>query len=108
MGFQWNFFKAFHAKLILLLHSVSVESLSLGSLHPPLRQASIIVLLKDKDPALARRLERVLPTIISKEQTGFIKGCQLYYNVCTLLNVIYSKETTVTPEVVISMCQYHH
>ena len=53
--------------------------------------------------ALARRLERVLPTIISKEQTGFIKGRQLYYNVRTLLNVIYSKETTVTPEVVISI-----
>lgn len=53
--------------------------------------------------ALACRLEKVLPTIISEEQTGFIKGRQLYYNICTLLNVIYSKETTVTPEVVISI-----
>ena len=122
-GFPVEFFKAFRAKLIPLLHSVYVESLSLGCLPPTLRQASISVLLKkDKDPdlctsyrpislmnvdtkilakALACRLERVLPTIISKEQTGFIKGRQLYYNVRTLLNVIYSKETTVTPEVVI-------
>jgi len=50
--------------------------------------------------ALARRLEKVLPTIISKEQTGFIKGRQLHYNVRTLLNLIYSKETTTVPEVV--------
>lgn len=117
------FFKAFHAKLIPLLHSVHVKSLSLGSLPPKLRQASISVLLKkDKDPdlctsyrpislmnvdtkilvkALACRLEKVLPTIISEEQTGFIKGHQLYYKVRTMLNVIYLKETTVTPEVVI-------
>lgn len=53
--------------------------------------------------ALACQLEKVLPTIISKEQTGFIKGRQLYFNVRTLLNIIYSKETTTIPEVVISI-----
>ena len=52
---------------------------------------------------MARRLEKVLPTIISKEQTGFIKGRQLYYNVRTLLNTIYSKETRATPEVLIAI-----
>lgn len=52
---------------------------------------------------LARRLEKVFPTIISKEQTGFIKGRQLYYNVRILLNIIYSKESKKTPEVVISI-----
>uniref|UniRef100_A0A671WYB0 Reverse transcriptase domain-containing protein n=1 Tax=Sparus aurata TaxID=8175 RepID=A0A671WYB0_SPAAU len=124
-GFPVEFFKAFQAKLIPLLYSVYVESLSLGSLPPTLRQASISVLLKkDKDAdlctsyrpislmnvdtkilakALARRLEKVLPIIISREQTGFKKGRQLYYNVRTLLNVIYSKETTSIPEVVISI-----
>ena len=90
-----------------------------------MRQASISVLLKKDEDAdlctsyrpislmnvdtkilaktLARRLEKVLPIIISKEQTGFIKGRQLYYNVRTLLNVIYSKETTSIPEIVISI-----
>lgn len=124
-GLPVEFFKAFQAKLTPLLHSVYLESLSLGSLPPTLRQASISVLLKkDKDAdictsyrpislmnvdtkilakALARRLEKVLPTIISKEQTGFIKGRQLYYNVRTLLNIIYSKETRATPEVVIAI-----
>lgn len=101
-----------------------IESLSNGSLPFTLRQASISVLLKKgKDPelctsyrpislmnvdtkvlakALARRLEKVLPTIISQEQTGFIKGRQLFYNVRTLLNVIYSKGTAAVSEVVIS------
>lgn len=124
-GFPVEFFKAFQSKLIPLLHSVYVESLSLGCLPPTLRQASISVLLKkDKDgdlctsyrpislmnvdtkilaKALARRLEKVLPIIISNEQTGFIKGRQLYYNVRTLLNVIYSTETATIPEVVISI-----
>lgn len=53
--------------------------------------------------ALACRLEKLTSTIISKEQTGFIKGRQLYYNICTLLNIIYSKELKTTPEVVVSV-----
>lgn len=124
-GFPVEFFKAFHNQLIPLLHAVYVESLSNGSLPFTLRQASISVLLKKgKDPklctsyrpislmnvdtkvlakALACRLEKVLPTIISQEQTGFIQGRQLFYNVRTLFNVIYSKGTTAIPEVVISV-----
>lgn len=81
-----------------------------GSLPPTLRQASINVLpKKDKDPdlcasyrpislinvdakilakALAVYLENILPSIISDEQTGFIKGRQLFHNIHTLLNNI--------------------
>lgn len=124
-GFPVEFFKAFQGQLVPLLYSVYVEALSNGSLPLTLRQASIKVLLKkDKDPelcssyrpislmnidtkilakALALRLENVLPQIISKEQTGFIKGRQLSHTVRTLLNVIYSNETTSSPEVVISV-----
>ena len=90
---------------------------------PTLRQASISLLLKkDKDPdlcssyrplslinvdakilakALAHCLENIVPTIVSHEQTGFVKGQQLFFNVRTLLNITYSKTTTTTPEVVI-------
>lgn len=87
------------------------ESLDHGSLPPTLSQASITLLLKKgKDPescisyrplsllnvdvkilakVLATRLEKILLNIISEEQNGFIKGRQLFYNVCTLLNVIF-------------------
>lgn len=92
---------------------------------PTLSQAIITVLLKkDKDPmscssyrsisllnvdvkilakVLAGRLEKNLPSIISEEQNGFIKGRQLFYNVRTLLNVIMSHHSTVNSEVVISI-----
>lgn len=124
-GYPVEFFKRFQHKLAPLLHSVYIESLQNGSLPPTLRQASISLLLKkDKDPklcssyrplslinvdakilakALAHRLENILPTIVSEEQTGFIKGRQLFYNVRTLLNIIYSKTTTTAPELVISV-----
>lgn len=101
------------------------ESLDHGSLPPTLSQASITFLLKKgKDPesctsyrplsllnvdvkilakVLATHLENILPTIISEEQNGFIKGRQLFYNVHTLLNVIFSKNSSLLPEVVISI-----
>ena len=53
--------------------------------------------------ALAHSLENIVPTIVSHEQTGFVKGRQLFFNVRTLLNIIYFKTTTTTPEVVISV-----
>uniref|UniRef100_A0A672IKH9 Reverse transcriptase domain-containing protein n=1 Tax=Salarias fasciatus TaxID=181472 RepID=A0A672IKH9_SALFA len=124
-GYPVEFFKTFHAKLIPLLHSVYLESLSSGCLPPTLRQASIsLILKKEKDPdlctsyrpvslmnvdakilakALACRLEKILPSVISNEQTGFIKGRQLFYNVRTLLNVLYSRESSASPEVVIAV-----
>lgn len=88
---------------------------------PTLSQASITLLLKKgKDPescssyrplsllkilakVLATRLEKILPTIISEEQNGFIKGRPLFYNVHTLLNAIFSKNSSLLPEVVISI-----
>lgn len=42
---------------------------------------------------LATRLEKILPTTISEEQ--------LFYIICTLLNVIFSKKSSLIPEVVI-------
>lgn len=101
------------------------ESLERGFLPETLTQASIILLLKrDKDPklcgsyrplslqnvdakilakVLASRIENILPKIISDEQTGFIRGRQLFFNVRTLLNIINLKHSSQTPEVVISL-----
>ena len=52
---------------------------------------------------LATRLEAVLPDIASKEQTGFIKGRHSFFNIRTLINIIYSTPTSKRPEVVISL-----
>ncbi|XP_035478463.2 uncharacterized protein LOC118299115 [Scophthalmus maximus] len=119
-GYPVEFFQRFQHKLAPLLHSVYIESLQNGSLPPTFRQASISLLLKkDKDPKLcssyrplslinvdakilAKALDH-LSTIVSEEQTVFIKGCQLFYNVRILLNIIYSKSTTTVPELVISV-----
>ncbi|CAI5643337.1 unnamed protein product [Oreochromis niloticus] len=123
-GFSVEFFKTFIDKLAPLLLSVYNESFEHGLLPPTLSQALITVLLKKgKDPTsctsyrpisllnvdvkvlakiLAVGLEKVLPTIISDEQNGFIKGRQLFFNVRMLLNVILSQHSTTNPEVVIS------
>lgn len=100
------------------------EALSLGT-HPlTLRQASISLLAKkDKDPlicasyrpisllnvdfkilskVLAKRLESVIPDIISPDQTGFIQGRVSYSNLRKLFNVVHSARSTC-PEVVISL-----
>ncbi len=90
-----------------------------------LRQASITLLPKDgKDPTLcnsyrpisllnvdvkilakilAFRLEVVLPSITSEEQTGFIKGRYSFSNIRTLFNILYSRQNSVSSEVVISL-----
>ena len=95
-GFPVEFFKRFSAKLIPLLHNMFTESLASGILPITLRSAQISLLLKkNKDPhccgsyrpisllnvdekilakVLARRLERILPDIISADQTGFIRN----------------------------------
>ncbi len=53
--------------------------------------------------ALARRLETVLPGIISEEQTGFIKGRYSFFNIHTLFNLIYLQNPSTFPETVISL-----
>ncbi len=124
-GLPSEFYKKFHVKLALLLLSVFEESLDLGMLPLTLRRASITLLLKDgKDPKLcnsyrpisllnvdvkilakilAFRLEVVLPSIISEEQTGFIKGRYSFSNIRTLFNILFSRQNSVSSEVVISL-----
>lgn len=88
-------------------------------------QATISVLLKKgKDPlkcesfrpvsllccdykiltkVLASRLESVMHTVIHPNQTGFIKGRQLFGNIRRLFNILYSPETPPTAEVLLSL-----
>ena len=95
-GFPTEFFKKFSDQLSPLLLSVFEESLVTNSLPLTMRQAVISLLpKKDKNPLncssyrpvsllntgakilakiLAHRLENIVPSIISSDQTGFIKN----------------------------------
>lgn len=124
-GYPVEFFKKFSDSLAPLLLEMFEDSLKKGALPLTLTQASISLLLKkDKDPTncssyrpisllnvdakilakiLAGRLETVLPTIISEDQTGFIKNRHSFANIRRLLNIVYSHSSDIKPEVVISM-----
>uniref|UniRef100_A0A8C4T7W4 Reverse transcriptase domain-containing protein n=1 Tax=Erpetoichthys calabaricus TaxID=27687 RepID=A0A8C4T7W4_ERPCA len=52
---------------------------------------------------LARRMEKVLPSVISQDQTGFIKVRHLSSNLRRLFNVIYSPAKSNTPEILLSL-----
>ena len=100
------------------------ESLSSEELPPTLQQAAITLIpKKGKDPLqctsyrpipllngdykilskiLAARLEKLLPHIISTDQTGFILNRHSSSNLRRLLNIVYSPSAPV-PEMVISL-----
>lgn len=104
--------------------TVLAESFQLGSLPPSLNEAIItLISIKGKDPTecasyrpisllntdakilakvLARRLEGVIPLIISSDQTGFIKNRYSFFNVRRLFNIIYSPTGNV-PECVVAL-----
>ncbi|MBN3290062.1 LIN1 transcriptase, partial [Polypterus senegalus] len=48
-------------------------------------------------------MEKVLPSIISQDQTGFIRGRHLSSNLRRLFNVIYSPTKSNTPEILLSL-----
>lgn len=51
---------------------------------------------------LARRLESVLPTVKSDDQTGFVKGRHSFFNIRCLLDVLYSASEDA-PECAVSI-----
>lgn len=124
-GYPSDFYKKFSSQLSPLLRSVFEESYTSQSLPPTMRQAVISLILKnDKDQlecssyrpisllnsdtkilakVLARRLEKTLPSIISPDQTGFIKDRYSFFNIRRLLNIIYSHSATDISEMIISL-----
>lgn len=124
-GYTVEFFKRFSDQLAPLLLEMFNYSYQHGSLPNTLMQASIsLIHKKSKDPLscasyrpisilpadvktlakiLARRLEPVLPLIISQDQTGFIRGRHSFSNVRRLLGVIHTPSSPTDPEVVISL-----
>lgn len=124
-GYPVEFFKKFSNQLAPLLLKMFEDSLQKGTLPPTLTQASIsLILKKDKDPnlcssyrpisllnvdekllakVLACRIETILPSIISDDQTGFIKNRHSFTNIRRLLNIIHSPAFLSKPELVLSL-----
>uniref|UniRef100_A0A8C4SMS5 Reverse transcriptase domain-containing protein n=1 Tax=Erpetoichthys calabaricus TaxID=27687 RepID=A0A8C4SMS5_ERPCA len=124
-GYPVEFYKTFSTQLAPLLLATFTDARDNQILPQTFRQALITVFPKqNKDllqcasyrpisllnndvkilsKILARRMEKVLPSIISQDQTGFIKGRHLSSNLRCLFNVIYSPEKSNTPEILLSL-----
>ena len=101
------------------------ESYANLMLPSTLTQATIsLILKKNKDPLdcasyrpisllnvdfkllsklLALHLDPILPTIISPDQTGFIRHRYSFYNLRRLYNIVYNQPSPKTPEALISL-----
>lgn len=124
-GYPIEFYKKFIGKLAPFLLNMFNDSLNQGILPETLTEASITLLLKpNKDSTecgsyrpisllntdykilakiLARRLETVLPDIISSDQTGFMKNRHSFSNIRKLLNILLAPAPTDKSEVVVSL-----
>uniref|UniRef100_A0A8C4SC52 Reverse transcriptase domain-containing protein n=1 Tax=Erpetoichthys calabaricus TaxID=27687 RepID=A0A8C4SC52_ERPCA len=124
-GYPVEFYKKFSTQLAPLLLVTFTEAKDHQILPQTFRQALITVFPKqNKDllqcasyrpisllnndvkilsKILARRMEKVLPSVISQDQTGFIKGRHLSSNLRRLFNVIYSPAKSNTPEILLSL-----
>uniref|UniRef100_A0A8C4SJY7 Reverse transcriptase domain-containing protein n=1 Tax=Erpetoichthys calabaricus TaxID=27687 RepID=A0A8C4SJY7_ERPCA len=124
-GYPVEFYKKFSTQLAPLLLVTFTEAKDHQILPQTFRQALITVFPKqNKDllqcasyrpisllnndvkilsKILARRMEKVLPSVISQDQTGFIEGRHLSSNLRRLFNVIYSPAKSNTPEILLSL-----
>lgn len=124
-GYPIEFYRKFFDKLAPILIDVYNESFHSLKLPHTLTQATIsLILKKNRDPLscgsyrpisllsvdlkllsklLAMRLETVLTSIISPDQTGFIQNRYSFFNTRRLLNVMYNPSTSSLPEAVISL-----
>jgi exonuclease III len=124
-GFPSEFFKKFSSELSPILLAVYEESFISGSLPETMRQA-VISLIHKKGKSkldcssyrpisllnvdskifakiLACRLEIVIPSIVSDDQTGFIKNRYSFYNIRRLLNILHYPTPPDIPEVILSL-----
>ncbi len=123
-GFPAEFFKAFSPLLTSHLSAVLSDSFKQGNLPTSFYEACItLIAKKDKDPTecssyrpisllnvdtkilakvLARRLESILPSVISEDQTGFVKNRHSYFNIRRLFDILYSPSDGA-PECILSL-----
>lgn len=115
-GLPLEFYKEFKSRLVQPLLDMYNESYEQGMLLDSLRIATITLLLKpNKCPtecssyrgislmgcdtkilckALARRLDKHLPKLISDDQQGFVRNGQGYHNIRRVLNILHEKNNT--------------
>ncbi len=123
-GFTVKFFKAYSVLLAPILVRMFNDSFSEDKLPATPYEASISLLLKkDRDPAsfgsyrpvsllnvdckilakvLAVRLQNVMSSIISLDQTGSTLGRYSFFNTRRLLNIIFSPASNI-PEVIVAL-----
>ena len=124
-GYPIEFYKKFSDQLAPLLLEMLNESFTNSCLPPTLRQTSIsLILKKNKDPllcgsyrpislinvdakllakVLAMRLDSILPSLISTDQTGFIKNRHSFFNIRRLFNIMYAPPSPTCSEAVVSL-----
>lgn len=61
------------------------------------------MLILNYSKLLARCLEAVLPSIISLDQTGFIRNRHSFFNLRRVFNVVYNPSPTALPETLIAL-----
>lgn len=123
-GFTDEFYKSFASLLTPTLTMLYSDFFfTTGRLPPTLSEASISLLLKkDKDPTscgsyrpislnvdfrilakvLCSRLETLLPSLISHDQTDFTPGRHSFFNSRKLLNILFSPPSD-SPEIIPSL-----
>ena len=124
-GYPCEFFKKFAKELTPISLSVYEESFGSGSLPETMRKAVVSLIYKEGKnilecgsfrpisllnvdskllaKMLALRLENVLPSVVSDDQTGFIRNHQLFFNIRRLMNILYNPTQLDTAEVLLSL-----
>ncbi|XDV14300.1 hypothetical protein PO909_002470 [Leuciscus waleckii] len=123
-GFTVEYYKTFSASLAPVLKDMYNEAFHQRCLPDTLSKATIsLIPKKGKDPllcgsyrpisilnvdlkilakVLALRLQRLMPSISSLDQTGFMPGRQTFHNTRQLLDIIHSSKNRI-PEIVVSL-----
>lgn len=113
-GFTIEIYKKYSSSLTPLLLRMFAHSKETAVLPPSLYNANITLIpKKDRDPldmasyrpisllqmetkilskVLANRLRKHIASLIHPDQTGFVPGRQIYFNLRRLFNIIYSKQ----------------